>query len=117
MYNNCTCRHCNEKFLLVFQEIKAGQWQLIESWMAIWRKGITPQEDNLGQNKDIWTSLTVSSHYKGCPFCKAKGIFICGNCHTVNCCDENDATVVGCAACQIDGELTPIEQAETEQDQ
>lgn len=116
MNNNCTCRTYNEKFLIVFHETEPERWQLIESWMGIWKRDLDPKHDNLIQKKSIWNTLTVSPDYEGCPNCKAKGIFICTNCYTVNCCDPADAPVARCAVCHTDGVLTNIQEAGVKKD-
>lgn len=110
MNNNCTCRIYGDKFLIVFHEIEPEKWQLIESWMGVWKRDTEPKDDNLSRKTGIWKSMTVSPDYDGCPHCQAKGIFICSNCHTVNCSDTADEPVLKCAACQADGVLTPIQE-------
>jgi len=111
MNNNCICNQTGEKYLIVFHELKAQHWQLIESYFGISRKGVSSREDNIAKldHATLSKGISVSSEYAGCPYCNAKGIFICGHCMAINCNHAKTGNIT-CAECRTDGELTPIHE-------
>lgn len=115
MNNNCICRQFGEKYLVVFQELETQHWQLIESYFGITRKGVATREDNIARldRTILAKGISVSSEYAGCPYCEAKGIFICGHCMAINCKDAHSGKIT-CAECHTEGELTPIQELASE---
>lgn len=108
MNNNCTCSQTRDKFVIVFQELEPHRWQLIEAYGWVSKEHVPSHEDNLIQlsGETLRYGLSVSADYTGCPYCKANSIFVCGQCHTVNCCDAAAVGVLECAACGTGGRLT-----------
>ena len=83
MNNNCICSQYEETYLIIFQQVETEHWQLIECYQGISKKHVPSKEDNLILlgSETLKNGLTVASEYAGCPYCNAKSIFICGNCH------------------------------------
>lgn len=71
-------------------------------WAGTWAfpiKDSRAKKENYDKNS-IDGSITFDPEYPGCPYCKSKGIFLCGDCNHVACYDGESKTVV-CPHCNV----------------
>lgn len=89
-------RCCREKasFGIRYEETEPGTWA--GTW-AFPVKETYARKENYEKNS-INGSIVFNPEYPGCPYCKSKGIFLCGECNRVACYEGESKTVV-CPHC------------------
>lgn len=88
------CRE-NAAFGIRYEEMERNVWA--GSW-AFPVKESYARKENYEKNA-INGTIVFLPEYPGCPYCKAKGIFLCGRCHKVACYDGERKTVT-CPHCK-----------------
>jgi len=87
---------CYEKgaFGIRFEEMERGIWA--GTWAFAVKESYARKEKY--DKNTIHGTIAFIPEYPGCPYCKAKGIFLCGMCNKVSCYDGESDTVI-CPHC------------------
>lgn len=96
----CKCPHCGKVYGIRIE--KRGQ-DLFCTW-AFPVKENTAARENYGK-KVLRGQLYLDESYPGCPYCKKKNFFFCGNCGKLTCWDGG-TRVVTCSWCKNTAELS-----------
>jgi hypothetical protein len=88
------CRREKATFGIRFEETEPGFW--VGMWAFSIKDSIARRE-NYDKNS-INGSILFGPKYPGCPYCKSRGIFLCGKCNLVSCYDGESKTVI-CPHC------------------
>jgi hypothetical protein len=91
-------RCCREKasFGIRYEEINRDVWA--GTWAFPIKESSTFKENY--EKNSINGSVVLNPEYPGCPYCKSKGIFLCGECNRVACYDTESKFVI-CPHCNI----------------
>jgi hypothetical protein len=87
------CRHEKKNFGIRFQEMNPGIWT--RTWAFAINDSFASKE-NFGKNS-IKGTIECLDEYPGCPYCEARGIFLCYGCNRVSC--WNGETTITCPHC------------------
>lgn len=90
----CWCSKHKHRFGLVFERRNDENWELRHSYLI----NEAYQERECKELK-IAGSFGIQDGYNGCKWCRAKGIFQCGECQSFNCHSNRFLKIVRCANC------------------
>lgn len=96
----CKCNKKNDTFGIRFQSENNTQWHY--TWAFPIKQERAKHE---GYDNTIIKGVFIEDpEYPGCPYCKAKGFYLC-SCGKLNCWDGEKRHVI-CSWCNNNGELT-----------
>lgn len=88
------CRIERAAFGIRYEEVNPGVWA--GTWAFPVKESYAKKENS--EKNSITGTIIFLPEYPGCPYCKSKGIFLCGECNHVSCYDGERKTVV-CPSC------------------
>lgn len=93
------CSRHRESYGIRLEEISRGMWSA--DWAFPVKETIAKKEGY--DRSEIKGIFIVADEYPGCPYCKNKGIILCG-CDKVSCYD-NRSPIASCAWCGTKGQI------------
>jgi hypothetical protein len=100
------CGRLKDLFGIRFEEKQGNTWT--GTWAFKIKEETAKKE---GYDRDMIKGSFAMENYPGCPYCGARGFFICGRCGRVVCLSENVSEVT-CSWCGNKGRLQISEQLE-----
>lgn len=113
--NNCLCRMSGEPFLMIFQKLGEGRWELFQGLHGAFKPFVSPEEDELFQlDPDVLRyGVSVAPDYR-CPYCHDQGntFAICSSCQTAFCTQDTEQGEVECPSCHRDGQISEAQEVD-----